>query len=50
LNLRKLTGGVVFFDEAEALFGCHIEVRYAEVRYANLEINYFCSVSGAAAG
>jgi SpoVK/Ycf46/Vps4 family AAA+-type ATPase len=31
---------VLFFDEADALFGRRTEVRDAHDRYANLEINY----------
>jgi hypothetical protein len=33
-------GAVLFFDEADALFGRRTEVRDAHDRYANLEINY----------
>jgi hypothetical protein len=34
------TGAVLFFDEADALFGKRTEVKDAHDRYANLEINY----------
>jgi len=33
-------GAVLFFDEADALFGKRTEVKDAHDRYANLEINY----------
>ncbi|HET8606915.1 MAG TPA: ATP-binding protein [Gaiellaceae bacterium] len=33
-------GAVLFFDEADALFGKRTEVRDAHDRYANLEVNY----------
>jgi hypothetical protein len=45
-NLRRLFdaaehGGVVlFFDEADALFGKRTEVRDSHDRYANIEVNY----------
>jgi len=45
-NLRRLfdsaeQGGVVlFFDEADALFGKRSEVRDSHDRYANIEVNY----------
>jgi hypothetical protein len=45
-NLRKLfdaadSGGfVLFFDEADALFGKRSEVRDSHDRYANIEVNY----------
>jgi len=45
-NLRKLFdaaedgGAILFFDEADALFGTRTEVRDSHDRYANLEINY----------
>ena len=45
-NLRRLfdaaerTGCVLFFDEADALFGKRTEVRDSHDRYANIEINY----------
>jgi SpoVK/Ycf46/Vps4 family AAA+-type ATPase len=45
-NLRKLfdaaeDGGVIlFFDEADALFGKRSEVKDSHDRYANIEINY----------
>jgi SpoVK/Ycf46/Vps4 family AAA+-type ATPase len=45
-NLRKLfdaaeQGGVIlFFDEADALFGKRSEVKDSHDRYANIEINY----------
>jgi SpoVK/Ycf46/Vps4 family AAA+-type ATPase len=46
-NLRRLFGAVgrggavLFFDEADALFGKRTEVKDAHDRYANVEINYF---------
>lgn len=45
-NLRKLfakaaaTGAILFFDEADALFGKRTEVKDAHDRYANLEVSY----------
>jgi hypothetical protein len=45
-NLRKLfdgaeTGGaILFFDEADALFGKRSEVKDSHDRYANIEVNY----------
>lgn len=45
-NLRKLFdaaedgGTILFFDEADALFGKRSEVRDSHDRYANIEINY----------
>jgi hypothetical protein len=45
-NLRKVFdaaedgGAVLFFDEADALFGKRSEVRDSHDRYANIEINY----------
>ncbi|MEV7028528.1 ATP-binding protein, partial [Kitasatospora sp. NPDC093558] len=45
-NLRRLFdaaedgGAILFFDEADALFGKRSEVRDAHDRYANIEVNY----------
>jgi len=45
-NLRKLfdsaedNGAILFFDEADALFGKRSEVKDSHDRYANIEINY----------
>jgi len=45
-NLRKLfdtaedCGAILFFDEADALFGKRSEVKDSHDRYANIEINY----------
>ena len=45
-NLRRVfdaaeqSGAILFFDEADALFGTRTEVRDSHDRYANLEINY----------
>ena len=45
-NLRRLFdaaeegGSILFFDEADALFGKRSEVKDAHDRYANIEINY----------
>ena len=45
-NLQRLFdatdngGAIIFFDEAEALFGKRSEVRDSHDRYANIEINY----------
>ncbi|MDE2154826.1 MAG: ATP-binding protein [Xanthomonadaceae bacterium] len=45
-NLRKLFdaaedgGSILFFDEADALFGKRSEVRDSHDRYANIEVNY----------
>jgi hypothetical protein len=45
-NLRKLfdaaetRGAILFFDEADALFGKRSEVKDSHDRYANIEVNY----------
>ena len=45
-NLRNIfdaaeqSGAILFFDEADALFGKRTEVRDSHDRYANIEINY----------
>jgi ATP-dependent 26S proteasome regulatory subunit len=45
-NLRKVfdtaeqTGAILFFDEADALFGKRTEVKDSHDRYANIEVNY----------
>jgi hypothetical protein len=45
-NLRRIfdaaerSGPILFFDEADALFGTRTEVRDSHDRYANVEINY----------
>jgi SpoVK/Ycf46/Vps4 family AAA+-type ATPase len=45
-NLRRVfdaaehSGAILFFDEADALFGSRTEVRDSHDRYANLEVNY----------
>jgi SpoVK/Ycf46/Vps4 family AAA+-type ATPase len=45
-NLRRVfdaaerSGTILFFDEADALFGSRSEVRDSHDRYANVEINY----------
>jgi len=45
-NLRRLFdaaedgGAVLFFDEADALFGKRSEVRDSHDRYANIEVSY----------
>ena len=45
-NLRRVfdaaerSGAILFFDEADALFGNRTEVRDSHDRYANLEVNY----------
>lgn len=45
-NLKKVfdvaekSGIIIFFDEADALFGKRTEVRDSHDRYANLEVNY----------
>lgn len=45
-NLRRVfeaaegSGSILFFDEADSLFGSRTEVRDSHDRYANLEINY----------
>jgi len=45
-NLKKVfdaaedNGAVLFFDEADALFGKRSEVRDSHDRYANIEVNY----------
>jgi SpoVK/Ycf46/Vps4 family AAA+-type ATPase len=39
-NAAESAGVILFFDEAEALFGKRSEVKDAHDRYANLEISY----------
>ncbi len=45
-NLRQIflaaeeSGAILFFDEADALFGKRTEVRDSHDRYANIEVNY----------
>ena len=45
-NLRRvfdaaeMSGAILFFDEADALFGTRTEVRDSHDRYANIEVNY----------
>jgi SpoVK/Ycf46/Vps4 family AAA+-type ATPase len=45
-NLRRVfdaaerSGAILFFDEADALFGTRTEVRDSHDRYANIEVNY----------
>lgn len=45
-NLRKVfdeaeqSGAILFFDEADALFGKRSEVKDSCHRYANIEVNY----------
>ncbi len=45
-NLRKVfdaaesSGAILFFDEADALFGKRSEVKDSHDRYANIEVNY----------
>jgi hypothetical protein len=45
-NLRRIfeaaeeSGAILFFDEADALFGKRTEVRDSHDRYANIEVNY----------
>jgi AAA+ superfamily predicted ATPase len=45
-NLRRVfdaaeeSGAILFFDEADALFGKRAEVKDAHDRYANIEVNY----------
>ena len=46
-NIRRIfdaaeeSGALLFFDEADALFGKRSEVKDAHDRYANLEVGYF---------
>ena len=45
-NLRRIfdaaerSGAILFFDEADALFGTRTEVQNSHDRYANVEVNY----------
>ncbi len=43
LKAAEDTGAVLFFDEADALFGKRSEVKDSHDRYANLEISYLLS-------
>ncbi len=51
-NLRRLFdaaehgGAILFFDEADALFGKRSEVKDSHDRYANIEINYLLAADG----
>ena len=36
----EASGGILLFDEADALFGKRTDVKDAHDRYANIEINY----------
>jgi len=36
----ETAGGILFFDEADALFGKRTDVKDAHDRYANIEVNY----------
>ena len=38
--MADVADAILFFDEADALFGRRTEVRDAHDRYANLEISY----------
>ncbi len=55
-NLRKLfdaakdAGVILFFDEADALFGKRTEVKDAHDRYANLEVSYLLQLIADHAG
>ncbi|MGH9871396.1 MAG: ATP-binding protein [Pyrinomonadaceae bacterium] len=40
LNAAELTNAILFFDEADALFGKRSEVKDAHDRYANIEVDY----------
>jgi SpoVK/Ycf46/Vps4 family AAA+-type ATPase len=35
------TGAILFFDEADAVFGKRSEVKDSHDRYANIEVSYF---------
>ena len=39
-DAAERSGAILFFDEADALFGTRTEVRDSHDRYANVEINY----------
>ena len=39
-NAAESTGAILFFDEADALFGKRSEVKDSHDRFANIEINY----------
>jgi hypothetical protein len=39
-DLAERSGAILFFDEADALFGKRTEVRDSHDRYANIEVNY----------
>jgi len=55
-NLRQLfdaaehAGAILFFDEADALFGKRTEVKDAHDRYANLEVDYLLQLIAEHAG
>jgi ATP-dependent 26S proteasome regulatory subunit len=39
-DAAEQTGAILFFDEADALFGKRTDVRDSHDRYANIEVNY----------
>ncbi|WP_059423300.1 ATP-binding protein [Sulfuricella sp. T08] len=39
-DAAKAANGILYFDEADGLFGKHTEVKDGHDRYANMEINY----------
>ena len=43
LRVAEVSGAVLFFDEADALFGGRTDVKDSHDRYANLEIGYLLS-------
>ena len=51
-NLRRLfdaaedSGAILFFDEADALFGKRSEVKDSHDRYANIEVDYLLAAHG----
>jgi SpoVK/Ycf46/Vps4 family AAA+-type ATPase len=44
LRHASATDGILFFDEADALFGKRSEVKDSHDRYANLEVSYLFSL------
>jgi SpoVK/Ycf46/Vps4 family AAA+-type ATPase len=39
-NAAEDGGGILFFDEADALFGKRTEVQHSQDRFANIEVSY----------
>jgi len=45
-DAAEQSGAILFFDEADALFGKRSEVKDSHDRYANIEVNYLLQTDG----